>query len=437
MTRGVPRISPLFIAGSLMIAALMTLAACGSTATPTPAPAPTPIPAPAPAPTPDQQALLNLQKSIEGLATAQTEDLTFSEVQDIVDTVLLSAGVGEAPPAPEVQESIAPTPGAAGSVRGLSAMEVQEIVSMAISQALPAQEKSTIIFAGLNWDSAQIQNAIARYIVEEGYGYPTGIIEGGTVTLFGNLISGDADVTMEVWLPGQIAPWENAMANGDVISLGNSLDDNWQSAFVIPAYLAEANPELKSVQDLKDHLDLFEQEDGKAVLWTCIPSWSCASTNADQVVSYGLSDSLTLRDPGSQEALFGSLQDAYDKQEPWLGFVWGPSLPAATLDLTLLEEPPCGIDQQPNNGCAYPISQIRVAVHPTMVQRAPDVIEFLRRWDFTAEADVAANTYKAETGVSFDEMAIWFLQTKEDIWTTWVPRDVADRVKTSLAALAS
>ena len=30
-----------------------------------------------------------------------------------------------------------------------------------------------IIFANLNWDTARMQNAIARFIVENGYGYPT------------------------------------------------------------------------------------------------------------------------------------------------------------------------------------------------------------------------------------------------------------------------
>ena len=439
MTRGVRRFSPLFILVSLMIAALLALAACGSTATPaaTPVATPTPVPAPAPAPVIDQQALLDLQRSIDSIATAQTEGVTASQVHDIVNASLLSVGAGEAPAAIEAPQSVVPTPEAIDSVEGLTAMEVQEIVSMAISEALPEQEKSTVIFAGLNWDSAQIQNAIARYIVEEGYGYPTDSVEGSTVPLFEDLVDGDVDVSMEIWLPNQREAWDIAMARGELISLGKSLNDNWQSAFVIPTYLAEANPELKSVQDLKDHLDLFEQEDGKAVLWTCLALWACAAINADQVVEYGLSDFLTLRYPESPEELFASLQDAYDKQEPWLGFVWGPSPTAATLDLTLLEEPPCIIGQLPNDGCGYPIAQIRVAVHPSMVQRAPDVIEFLRRWDFNAEADVAASTYKAETGVDFDELAVWFLETQEDTWTTWVPRTVADRVKASLAAQAS
>ena len=39
----------------------------------------------------------------------------------------------------------------------------------------PEGPKETIVFSDLNWTSAQIQNRIAQYIVEKGYGYPTDV----------------------------------------------------------------------------------------------------------------------------------------------------------------------------------------------------------------------------------------------------------------------
>ena len=112
--------------------------------------------------------------------------------------------------------------------------------------------------------------------------------------------------------------------------------------------------------------------------------------------------------------------------------MWGPTQPAAELDLTRLKEPVCAADASPDSGCGYPVAKIRIAVHPTLVPRAPDVIEFLRNWDFTAAIDVAANAYKAETGATFDELATWFLKNHEDAWTQWVPADVAQKVKDGL-----
>ena len=467
MIRSARRISPLFILSSLMIAALLAFAACSS-ATPTPAPA---------APAMDQQAIADLQRSINDLATAQPEGLTAAQVQAIVDQAMMGAESGDALTAMQVQEIVGQAIGAmdtpegltamevqsivgqamgsapegltamqvqdivssamaaAETPEGLTAMEVQDIVSTAIAEALPEEEKDTIVFADLNWGSAQIQSAIAQHIVKHGYGYPVAGEFGGTVPLFQGLLGGDIHVTMEIWLPNQNDVWLPALDEGKVIPVGNSLDEQWQSAFVIPTYLAEANPELRTVQDLRDHLDLFEKEGDKVILWTCPSEWACSRVNAGQVTNYGLDDVLVLKGaPGG--GLAASLNGAYQKEEPWLGFMWFPALSSAVLDLTRLEEPACAVGQDSVDGCAYGAGPVRIAVHPTLVQRAPEVIELLRRWSFDEVVGEALN-YQSQTDASYEEVATWFLSNYEDLWTTWVPQNVADRVKASLPAETS
>ena len=64
-------------------------------------------------------------------------------------------------------------------------------------------DKQTITFADLNWTSALLQNRIAQYIVEHGYGYPTDVKFGATLPLFEGLQHGDSDVAMEIWLPNR------------------------------------------------------------------------------------------------------------------------------------------------------------------------------------------------------------------------------------------
>jgi glycine betaine/proline transport system substrate-binding protein len=395
-------------------------------------------------------------------AAPQQESLTAEDVQKIVQDVMMEADTGEEEPAltaQEVQQIVQSAMEAQAGMAmedALSAEDVQKIVqdammaSAMMEESLTPEEieqivqdammagammmegpKEVIVFADLNWDSAQIQNAIARYIVENGYGYPTDAKFGGTIPLWQGLLGGDVDVYMEAWLPNIQDLWDAALADGSIIPVGKSLDDNWQSAFVVPTYLVEQNPTLVTVQDLEAHKDLFEQEGGKIVHWTCLSNWGCFNVNAGQAEAYGLSDLLEMKDPGSQAGLFASLEGAYTKGEAWLGYLWGPSKPAAELDLTLLEEPACAAGQDPKTGCAYPTAFIRIAVHPTMV-RAPEIIEFLRRWDFSAEVDVAANSYKAEAEATFEETAIWFLKNYEGSWTKWVPSDVAANVKAAL-----
>ena len=85
-------------------------------------------------------------------------------------------------------------------------VEVEKIVKQIetvekIVEVIAEREKREIVFGGLDWTSALVQNGVARYIVEHGYGYPTSQIEGSTLPLFQGLRKGDIDLTMEIWLP--------------------------------------------------------------------------------------------------------------------------------------------------------------------------------------------------------------------------------------------
>ena len=71
----------------------------------------------------------------------------------------------------------------------------------------------TIVFADLNWQSAMIQNRIAQYLVEKGYGHPTAATFGATLPLFQGLRNGDVDVNLEVWVTNQPA-WSRPSRRG-------------------------------------------------------------------------------------------------------------------------------------------------------------------------------------------------------------------------------
>ena len=165
---------------------------------------------------------------------------------------------------------------------------------------------------------------------------------------------------------------------------------------------------------------------------SCISTWGCAVVNEGQVESYGLSDHIDLVDPGSATALFADLEGAYAKGENWLGYLWGPTKPAADLDLTRLEEPACVGDQDPATGCAYPVASVLVAVHPSLIGRAPEVVEFLRLWDFQASSQVALDAWIADNEAEFEDAAVYFLNN-DDIWTNWVTDEAETGVMDALA----
>lgn len=319
-------------------------------------------------------------------------------------------------------------------------VEVITEVIKEVEVMAPEGPKETIIFGDLNWSSPLLQNRIAQFIVEKGYGYPTDVKFGATLPLFQGLQNGDTDVAMEIWLPNQQEAWDKAQAEGAVLSVGTSLGSDWQSAFVIPAYLQEQYPELDSIEDLRE--DEFKQlfataeTGGKARLVSCIIGWACEEVNAAQIEGYGLLDHVEIINPGDGAALNADLIGAYEKGEPWLGYQWGTNDPSLLLDLVRLEEPAYSNEcWYTNKACAYRDATVLIAVNPDLPGEAPDVVDFLRNWDFNIEVYKEAARWAEENDVNDPKVtALWWLNDKGDIWESWVTPEAADKVKAALAA---
>ncbi len=299
-----------------------------------------------------------------------------------------------------------------------------------------AADKPTVIFSELNWDSAQIQNAIARRILEEGYGYETDAVSGGAAPLMAALISGQTNITMEISVPNQQpAYYDAAIATGTIWRIGNSREDNWQATFIIPQYTADANPGLRSVSDLPDYAHLFVTPDsnGRARLLNCISGWECEWINEKKISVYGLGDSIWPVNPGSGAALEAEIRAAFEKKEDILFYYWGPTTLSYDLENDLggyhiLEEPPYSDECWSRDvGCAYQTTEVVIAMHEDLLEQAPDLIEFFEKWEFSAGIQRQAEAYLSQSGAGFPDVADWFL-TNTTEWKSWVAPGVADDV---------
>ncbi len=316
-------------------------------------------------------------------------------------------------------------------------VEVTKIVEVMVEP--PEGPKDTIVFSDLNWNSALTQNRIAQYIVEHGYGYPTETVLGFTLGNFQGLRKGDIDVTLEIWLPNQDEAWAEALSAKEVVSVGASLGRDWQSTFVIPAYLQEEYPELDHVDDLKDpqYQELFETNEsrGKARLVACPPGWSCEAVNLAQIAGHGLEEYLHVIHPGSQEAMFAEVYGAYERKEPWLGYMWGTADPSVLLDLVPLEQPEyndlCWLTDK---SCKFEDATILIAVHPSLPPRAPEIVEFLHTWDYDIPTYTTTLEWIIENETTHAKGAIWWLKGNQDVWSQWVTDEAAAKVQAALDA---
>jgi len=307
-----------------------------------------------------------------------------------------------------------------------------------------APEKPTLIFHDLSWDSAQVHNRIAAFIAEHGYGYETDFIASETASGWVGLRSGDININMESWTENIQKIYDEAIGSGDCVDLGSNFPDSWQG-WLVPTFVIKGDaergiepmaPDLKSVFDLPEYWELFKdpEDPTKGRFINSIPGWLCTAINSQKLKTYGLDEYYTDFLAGSDAALSASMVAACEKGEPWLGYYWSPTWVLGKLDMTPLEEPP--FDQAEYDaetyGCAFCPTQVNIIVNASLLDSAPDMVEFLRNYETTCAQNNAVLAYMQASEASTDEAAIWFLQEYESLWTKWVPSDVASKVKAAL-----
>lgn len=90
-------------------------------------------------------------------------------------------------------------------------------------------------------------------------------------------------------------------------------------------------------------------------------------------------------------------------------------------------------EDEPEEACAYPLLKIYTAVNTKFQEQAPRLVEFLSKYRTSNLLVSQALAYMQDNeGATPKDAAINFLKSREDVWTKWVPADVAERVRASL-----
>ncbi len=298
-----------------------------------------------------------------------------------------------------------------------------------------------IVFAGLDWDSVGFHNAVARRILETGYDCKTDVIPGSTIPLLQGVARGDIDVAMEVWKDAAAEVWLRALAKNQVVEVGINFPDALQGWYV-PRYVVEAHPDLKSVGDLVKYKALFKdaEEPAKGRFYNCVAGWACEVVNTNKLRAYKLEPHFTNFRPGTGVALAAAIGGAFLKREPILAYYWGPTWVLGAYDLVKLQEPAWndtdwkGISTNADYPRAvdYPAVTVWIGANAKFVKAAPTVTTFLSNYRTSAALVNEALANMRETNTNDNAAALRFLKTQPQLWTTWVPADVAAKVQAAL-----
>ena len=300
-----------------------------------------------------------------------------------------------------------------------------------------------IVATDNGWDSQKFHNALAEIVVEHAYdGFDFDVSTASSTMNWLSMIAGDVDLDIESWTDN-VASYKDDLAKGDVVELGVLVPDSAQGLYV-PRYVIEGDasrgiepmaPELKSVADLKKYAAVFPDEEDKkrGRMYGSIPGWMADEILHKKYEYYGLNETFNYVRLGSEATLFASLVSAYNLGEPWVGYCYEPTWVTGKLDIVLLADAPYVYEDYLEGKTAFPSQELKIVSSGKFASRAPQLVEFFKRYRTGSAAVSAALAYLDETKASHADAAVWFLKNNDRVIDEWLPKENAEKLRAYLA----
>ncbi|MFL2896464.1 MAG: glycine betaine ABC transporter substrate-binding protein [Candidatus Pelagibacter sp.] len=308
----------------------------------------------------------------------------------------------------------------------------------------------SLVIAEQNWASAELMANVDKVILEEGYGCEVELVPGATMPTFTSMNDkGTPDMNPEQWANAVYEPLKVAVkekrifvANGAPIT---GLGEGW---WLTPGSI-EKHPELKGMTALQilERPDLFpdKEDPSKGAFVGCPAGWGCQLANANLFVAYEMEKKgWKLIDPGSAAGLDGTISKASDSGKPWFGYYWNPTSMVGKYGLIPVD---FGVEfagrdnwdnciMKPAGECASPKptawtkSEVNSLITKSFKEKAgKGPTKYVEKRTYPGEVMNGMLVYMADNQAKGSDAAVEFLVRFPDIWTKWVPADVADKIR--------
>ncbi|GGF47135.1 ABC transporter substrate-binding protein [Aliidongia dinghuensis] len=304
-----------------------------------------------------------------------------------------------------------------------------------------------VTIAAMSWQSAEALAYVDQFILKNGYGCNASAIAGDTVpTITSMAEKGQPDIAPEAvvsLLPDVVA---NAIADGHVVKVGTAIDEGSSSGWYIPKYLADQHPDIKTVDDALRHPELFPapEDPSKGGILQGPQGWGDTVVTAQLFKALKAADKgFVLVPTGSAAGLDGAIAKAYEHKQGYIAAYWAPTsllqkypmkrLEAAHDDAewkrcTTVQSCP---DPKPNYWQATPAVTLVSGKFAKREDIAP-ALGYLKARSWSQDTVGNVMLWMTENQATGADGAKHFLKTQPDLWTKWVPADVAAKVKAAL-----
>lgn len=314
------------------------------------------------------------------------------------------------------------------------------------SYPVQASDCGSVSISEMNWPSAEFLANLDAIILEEAFGCKVELVPGATVTTFASMeTKAEPDIAPELWINGVMERFNTAVEKGDIIA-GTKLIQGASEGWFISQNMHEKHPELKTVDDVLAHPELFPNKEnpGNGAFYGCPSGWGCQISN-NNLAKKGAFDfaahEFDMIDPGSGAALAASIAKAYERKEPWFGYYWQPTgvlykYPMYKLDWGVPHDPEnwdsC-ISKDPDcttvkkNG--WTESQVLTAVTAEFKNNNAAVMSYLDKRTYGMDTVGGVLAYMSDNQANGEDAAFYFLKNYQHVWTGWLTAAQIKKIK--------
>jgi glycine betaine/proline transport system substrate-binding protein len=294
-------------------------------------------------------------------------------------------------------------------------------------------ECGSITIAEMDWASAEMFAHIDKTILENAYGCEIELVPGATMpTATSMMEKGEPDVAPELWINAVRTALDAATAEGRLHYAAEVFSDTGEEGWWIPQYIADANPDIQTVEDAMNRPELFPHPEGDgAALYTCPSGWNCQlSTNNLFRAFGGESKGFRIVDPGSGGALAGAIGEAYEKGEGWFGYYWAPTAilgkyPMKKLSFNVPHDNDEWNSCTSQEDCADPqknswvVSSVYTVVTDNFMKEAGVGMDYIAKRALPNNTINALLAWKDDNQATGEDAALHFLANYTE-WYDWV-----------------
>lgn len=303
--------------------------------------------------------------------------------------------------------------------------------------------------ADMNWDSASLMANIDKVILTEGYGCNATLVPGDTMPTFTSMdTKGEPDLAPELWINSIRDPLEKAFSEKRLHSVNGAPITGLGEGWWVPQYFLDANPDIKTVQDVIKRPDLFpDKEDAsKGAFVTCPSGWACQLVNANLFKAFEMeSKGWKLVNPGSGAGLDGSIAKAFERNENWFGYYWSPTSTVGKYPMVKLDFGVPYAGDEHWNSCmgkddckdpkptSWTVSEVHSVTSDSFKNSSnEEVAKYLQDRIYPGSVMNEMLVYMTDNQATGADAAIEFLRKKSDLWTKWVSADAAEKIKAAV-----